>query len=73
MILSQQSITDIIVCITLGVLGTIILFVCIRYDLYTKLVRACTTSAKVVPGKQSQTVVVESVPLQISTSIQKVY
>ena len=48
MILSDQSITDIIVCCTLGVASSILCVLCIKYDLFTKIVTYCSRR-KVVP------------------------
>ena len=41
--LSDASTTAIIVCCTLGILGTILLLLCIRYDLLTKIEQYCFT------------------------------
>ena len=48
MILSDQSITDIIVCCTLGVASSILCVLCIKYDLFTKISTYCS-KRKVVP------------------------
>lgn len=48
MILSEQSVTAIIVCLSLGILFTLLFLMCIRYDLFTKIARYCS-AGKVQP------------------------
>ena len=48
MILSEQSITAIIVCLSLGISFTLLFLMCIRYDLFTKIARYCS-AGKVQP------------------------
>jgi hypothetical protein len=42
MLLSDQSITAIITCITLGVIGTITLLICMRFNLMAKIMTYCS-------------------------------
>jgi hypothetical protein len=48
MILSEQSVTAIIVCLSLGISFTLLFLLCIRYDLFTKIARYCS-AGKVQP------------------------